>query len=312
MRCTLLLVVSLLLAACGGGDAKDDAPPAAGPGRWHVAEVEGVSSASGVAVAGEGLLVVADQGAQRVFVLPRPVDGSGLAAQPLAVDLDRESRLSGGEEFTSRGYRLGDLWERATDLCGVALQAPDHVFLLERAYRVIYAGRVVYGRDGLPTTIRLQRAFTVPGADRSKSDASDWRDFGPGTEGLASVRGKRLDDLFVLERGAEDATTFRVRSMDRYGSQLEYFDVGLGGGLGAAVAGLAHEDKRFLVLRGEGRGLLTPFREGRWKQVVKAGKSVPGPELESGASWQGIASGEDGTLYLVGGGETCRLAWRRP
>lgn len=298
----------LLLAACGEGPSESSASEPKGPGRWFLAALDGLEDPTGVAVAGEGLLVVSGSGSARVHALPRPEPAARLAARAVSVEVDRDARLSGGEAFTAQGYRIGDLWDRADGFTGVAVQDPDHVFLLEPLFRIVYAGRLVAGRDGLPEAIRIQRAFTVPGADRARSDASDWSDVGPGVRGLASVQGKRLDDLFVLERGAQSAPTFRVRSLDRYGAQLAWFDVRISNP--GEVVGLAHEGSRFLVFHGTGRGLLTPFREGRWREQVKAGPPVPGPELEDGGSWQGLATASDGRLYVVGGGPDARIAWR--
>lgn len=317
---TLLPLVAVLaaLAAAGcGGPSEPDEGALLGKGRWRHARLAGVTNASGLAWLDGHLLVVT--GSERV-VHAVPFDpaaaarGAELPSRAVPITPERDAQLAGGEEFGLHGYRLGDLWAVGTDFQGIAAQAPDFVFLGDRVHRVVYAGRFLQTPEREWRALRLDRVFTVPGAARSASAASDWRDKGPGLAGLAAVQGMRLtEDLYAVERGEPGTGTFRIHALDRFGFPLGTFTVDLSTpGVDADVGGILREEKRFLFVRGEGRGMIHPVRKGRWHERVKAGRGAPGPEVAGAGRWTGMTRLPDGTLVLVSGGGEAYVAWRAP
>lgn len=316
-RLVAAFLVPLLLASSCGDEATEGAGGPAGRGRWRHARLEGLRGASGIAAL-EGHLLVAAGPERAVFdVLFEPAEvenGTTLKARRIPLVVDEGSILRGGDAFAAQGYRLGDLWSQPVDFQGIAVQAPDFVFLAERTYRVAYAGRMLQTPEREWRALRIDRAFVLPGAERSRSEASDWRDQGPGVAGLAAVgRFPRTEDLYAIERSAEAAGTLHVHALDRYGLVLGAFRVDLGAdGRAGAVGGFLRAERRFLVVRGSDRGLIHPVRPGRWKSTVRAGRGVPGPEVEGAGPWSGMAEGPDGAIVLVSGGETPYVAWRTP
>lgn len=314
-------VVCLLLLLCSAGcgeDAKEEpAGRIAGRGRWQHARIEGMHGATGVAVL-EGHLLVAAATERAVFDVPFVIgeveDGATLRAHRVPIVVDEGSILRGGEPFAAQGYRLGDLWSQPVEFEGIAVQAPDFVFVAERTHRVAYAGRMEQTPDREWRALRIDRVFVLPGADRSRSSASDWRDQGPGIAGLAAVlQSPRAEDLYAIDRAAAPEGTCQIHALDRYGLVLGAFRVDLGAGAAdGQVGGILRSENRFLVVRGEGRGLIHAVRRGRWKSTVRAGRGVPGPEVEGAGTWSGMAEGIDGSIVLVSGGETPYLAWRSP
>ncbi len=307
-----LLLATLLgpLAACGRGAAPDAARAVGG---WSHARVPGVAKASGIAVAGDWLVVSESGPDRRLLAVRRAdlVDGKEASAHPVEVTFDPEAHLTGGDAFALRGYRLGDVWGLDGSVEGVAVQSPARVFLADRAWRVVFAGELRTGDDGAPKQIVIDRGFTVSGGNRSGSDASDWRDRGPGLAGLAAgASGRRVEDVYAVTRGAEGPGTFELHALDRYGIELSTFTVDLGTKDDAAVGGLALDEDRFLVVRGAGRGELVAFRRGRPRELVKSAPGIPAAEVEGAGAWSGVARSDDQVLYLVSQGAPAVVAWR--
>jgi len=314
---TGLVGLAILIAACGGRGEEDADEALAGKGRWRHAYVEGVSNATGLAAL-EGHLLVAVGGERVVYDVPfdpATAEHEGtLRARAVPLVVERDSILRGGDELAAQGYRLGDLWDVGTDFQGVAAQVPDFVFLGDRVHRVVYAGRFLQTPEREWRALRLDRAFVVPGADRSASGASDWRDHGTGLAGLAAVQGMRLtEDLYAVERGEAESGTFKIHAMDRFGLVLGTFTVDVGTpGVDPDVGAFLRAERRFLFIRGEGRGVIQPVRKGRWHERVPAGRGAPGPEVEGAGRWSGMTRLVDGTIVLVSGGGAAYVAWRTP
>jgi hypothetical protein len=297
-RAGALLVGGLLsLSACGD---PPEAPEA--PGRWLNATLSGAGAPSGIAAMGDRLAIVSGGGDRVVRWLDRAalVAGAALVPEALPVEVRRHAPLGGGESFALRGYDLGDLWDQDVDLQGIALAPPDRVWLAERRYRVVYAGRVEVDASGRWTGLRLEHVYSVPGAKRSPT----WLDEGAGLAGLAAGV---ADDVYAIEREGPDAGKARVVRLDRLGVALGRFVVAIGGPE-AAVADLVMDGGRFLVLHGAGRGLLAPLLEGAAGREVAAGRGFPGPDVPGAGDWSGIARFDDGGLCLVSTGG--RVAWR--
>jgi hypothetical protein len=311
----LLVLAALVLPACGEPEAEPVPEP--GPGRWHHARLETVAPWSGLAVAGDSLLLVAGDDDRALHVVARDAvePGAVLASRALPLAIDADAPLTGGEPFAARGYTLGDLWDLGVDFTGVAFQPPDHLFVADRAFRVVYAGRLVPDERGAWRAARLERAFTVPGADRSGAERSDWRDQeaarGGGLLGLSAVRGRaRTEDLYALLVEEHPATSFRLQRLDRFGLGLGSVVARLPADSRVAVAGVAWDDGRHLVVGGPGRGLLIPVADRPSRAPVEAASGVPGPDVEDAGPWRGLARADDGTLILVGSGTRPALAWR--
>lgn len=314
-RLALVCLLPLVLSAGCGGDGDEGDHDLAGPGHWLHARIEGVSGATGIAAL-EGHLLLTAGSERAVFDVPFEAaevpDGATLKARRVPFVVDEGSIVRGGEPFAAQGYRLGDLWSQPVDFQGIAAQAPGFVFVADRCYRVAYAGRLQQSPDGEWRAVRIDRLFVLPGADRARSDAADWRDQGPGIAGLAAVlNSPRTEDLYAIERSAMPEGTFHIHALDRFGLVLGTFRVDLGGeGLVSEIGGFLRSDRRFLIVRGSGRGLLHGVRRGRWKSTVRAGRGVPGPEVAGAGAWSGMARGLDDSVVLVSGGETPYIAWR--
>ena len=72
---------------------------------------------------------------------------------------------------------------------GLAAQAPDRLFLADRAFRVVFRANLQRAVGGEWARAVFDGAFTVPGARRSESSRADYRDVSPGLSGLDSTRG---------------------------------------------------------------------------------------------------------------------------
>ncbi len=320
----LLLLLGLFAAtATGCGGEPIDEPTQ--PGRWRYARLDGIEGASGLAAFESSLLISA--GANRRVLYTVAIDdlaaGEAQAVRALPLAVDRGAALGGAGPFARQGYRLGDLWDLPVDVQGVAVQAPNFVFLAERNHRVVYAGRLRMGASRHLQGVQIDRVFVVPGADRSGMAAADWRDRGPGLAGLASVVGERsTEDLYAVDRSGASSETFRLQKLDRYGLGLGWFLVHVPRVPSLEVGGILKEAGRYLFVHGGGRGVIQPVVDGSTGQSVWAGRGVPGPDAIAAldlapddgevGSWQGLSRGADGTLYLVSGGPRTILAWRPP
>jgi hypothetical protein len=304
-----LLAAALAVAVAGCGT-----DGGGGPSSWSSARVSGVANASDVAVDGDVLLIVASGDDRRLHVVPRPDlrDGGVATARSLPFEVRPEARLVGADEFAGVGYPAADLWAQPGDFQGVATHPPDRLYVADRAYRVVYAGRLRLGADRRPAAASLDLVFALPGADRKGRTRSDWRDAGPGLAGLTTFpEGRRAEDLYAVEvRGASRHET-RIWRMDRFGQSGTWFGVSFPDEPDADVGGIAPDGDRFLVVRGAGRGTVASVPEGAWARTTPLELGEPGPAPPSGSSWRGIARATDGTVYLVSSGSECRVAWRR-
>jgi hypothetical protein len=322
-----LALGALLVTACG-----EEVPgaPAPGPGGWHVVELPGVKGASGVAVLGDLLVIVAGDGERRVFLQPRAGLAPGRAAEPrpLRLQVTREVHLEGmslggrQENFVAQGYRLGTLWDQPVDFQGVAARhipagkvgpPVNAIYLLERAYGVVYRGRLELGADGAPEAASLESVFAVPDRERRGASASDWRDTTAGLAGILSIPHESArEDLYLAERAGPDPSSFRVLRLDRFGQWQGKFSVRLPAGAPPDVGDLSWHDERFVFVRGEGRGALVTCPDPGDYADVSASAPVPAPDVPGAGPWRGLAHAPDGTTYLVSAGSPSRLAWRAP
>jgi hypothetical protein len=310
------LLLTLLPAACGGRDAP---PPSAGGWAW--AKLEGLANATGVTVHRGDLLLVAGGGDTALHVVPLAGLRHGGTARARRVEFQTHpnSRLEGrddGDGFLSHGYDLGDLWPQGVDFQGVATRTTtdgwEFLYVAERSYRVVYRGRLDRAPTGEITSAVLQTAFPVPGANRSASKASDWRDKGAGLAGIVSAGERRVaEDLYVAERESPEPGRFRIFKTDMFGQPLLHFTVRLAGEPPAAVEDVSFADERFVVVRGPGRGLLVSIQDPGAMGLAAPRAGVPGPELPGAGPWQGIAHDPAGTVYLVSHGPETLIAWRR-
>jgi hypothetical protein len=305
----LALVAGLALAGCG----TDEKRPAVAEAPWSVARLEGVADVSGIAVDGDALLLVAGGNDRNLHVLRRSDlrPGAVVATRAIALDVRPESRLAGTDEFAGKSYEAADLWAGPVELAGVATQAPNLVYVLERSFRVVYAGFLLRGADGLPGAVRLDRLFVVPGGDRPGRARSDWRDVSAGLAGIVSAprRGK-AEDLYAVERQGAAPNEARLWKMDRFGQLGQFFTVAFPEGVAADLGGVAWDGARFLFVRGPGRGTLPSSPEGAWTRTVAVEAGPPGPEVAGVPAWRGLARSPEGVLYLASSGPTCHVAWR--
>ncbi|MHC5009330.1 MAG: hypothetical protein ACYTG6_00090 [Planctomycetota bacterium] len=298
------LLLAALLAACGGEEPDGEAVSG---GQWRHATLTAVAAPAGVAALEDRLLIVGGADDRRVHVVDRQAlaPGTQVASQALPIEVDREAYVGGGDRFATRGYQLGDLWDEPVDFQGVAFQAPNRIFLADRRYRVVYAGRLMEGETGAWRGVRLEHVYSLRGAKRGPT----WLDERAGIAGLCAVRGERLtEDLFAVEREGEEPGTFRVYRLDRLGGALGSITVEMEGVGSPGIEGLAREAGGFVILRGV--GALVPVPSERWTRRVQAGDETPAPELGGEGRWTGIARGPAGTMFLVGAGEASVVAWR--
>ena len=280
------------------------------------ARIEGARDATALALLDGRLLIAAAGARERLTVdVARLAPGGAVKAERLPIIARGDVHVGGAEPFAAQAYQLGDLWAQPVDIQGLAAQAPGTVFLAERSYRVVLVGPVLQTPDGGWGSVRIDRVFVLPGADRSAASAADWRDKGAGLAGLDAVQGaRRTEDLYAVDAGSATPGRFRLWKLDRFGLALGGFTVDLGSAVGSDtdVASVVRDGDRFLVLRGEGRGLLQPVRDAPRGETVRAGAGAPGPDVPGAGPWRGMARGPDGTLWLVSGGASTYVAWRRP
>jgi hypothetical protein len=309
LRAGLCLATLAALVGCGG-HAEPPSRPAAKA--WRFARLRGVASPSGLALLGSRIAISGGGGDRVVHVLDTASleDGRSVAVEDLPVTIDRDVHLGGSEPFAARGYQLGDLWDDQVDFEGIALQAPAHITLAERRYRVAWVGEVEADASGAWKTVHLKRAFAIPGAQRSPT----WLDQSAGIAGLDVGRTpESSQDLVAVEREGAVPGTFRIARVDRVAGSLRLVVVvRVPGGEPADVGGILAGPDGFQVLRGPGRGEIVDVSAAPSPRPVEAARGEPGPDLAGSSAWTGIARGADGTLYLVSGGPDPVLAWRVP
>ncbi len=304
-----------VLSSDGDGDGR-----AATSASWSHCRVKGLQRASGLAVYGDELLVVAGGGDRNIYAIQRRGLQHGQHVFPRALDvyLHEESKLMGRGEFAARGYEFGDLWKLEVDFQGVAMLRPNRIFLGERNLRVVYWGYIDQDAAGRAGKVRLQHVFTGAGAKRSNVGAGDYRDTGPGLSALLSTSGmQRTEDLYLVERGGEEDEVFGVWRLDEFGMSLGHFQVRVPGVPAPDVESMSWHDERFLVVRGHDRGALAPFADPGRRRATTLEPSTPAPEVEGAGEggpgiWRGLAHAPDGTVYLISDGDPAILAWRTP
>ncbi|MDA1194739.1 MAG: hypothetical protein O2894_06105 [Planctomycetota bacterium] len=287
-----------------------------GPALWRQGRLTGLANPTGVTLAGDDLVLVCGGDDRDIYTVPRADlrAGGSVAVRKLAVTIRGEAPVSGSEPFAAQGYTLQHLWAVPVDFQAVAFQAPDILYVGERHRRLVLWGRLRRDAAGRPASVNFDHVALAPGARRTGADAGDWRDRGPGLRGLVSVRlTARMEDLWVVDEGAADEP-IAVRRMDRYGSNLQGLRARHGFTVGPDVRAISWDQDRLVILMGSGRGrfiTLTPPAPGKLESVPEA-IGVPGPDIEGVDGWQGMAHAGDGTAFLVGGGATPVVVWRRP
>lgn len=326
----VLLLLLLLIGTTGCGDEETDAPAPDAPApeaTWKHVKLTGVKGASGVALIGKDVVLCAGGGERRIFTVPRNVlrDGTTLEPRALRVQLNEAARVAGRELLARRGYTVKSMWEAAIDLQGIGTQRPNHLYVADAAFRIVYWGTLDRDIGGALSLWRLEYAFEVPGAKRDGAENADYRDMGPGLAGMFGVSGKpRTEDVYLVERrrpGDETvASQFRVLVLDRYGTlggggrDLGFFTVDVGEDGVPAVEGIARDElnNRFLCVRGEGRGSIAPFKNPGSLRKGKLGAGVPCPDIPGAGRWRGLTVAADGTWFVVSDGSPAILAWRKP
>lgn len=324
--CASALLLALLSLVGCGREPQDVAVPTTGG--WQVVELAGVAGASGVAVLGDQLLIVAGGDERRLFLQPRADLRPGVRAEPrpLRFEVNREARLEGTvrgrreDAFVAQDYRLGALWDLPVDIQGIAARhvaagavgpAVDFLYVLERSFGLVYRGRLLRDAAGALAAARLDAAFVVPDRKREGSRAADWRDSSPTLVGILSVpREDRDEDLYLLDDGTAEAPGFQVLRLDRFGAFQGRFRVRLPEGGVPDMGDLSWIDERFVFVRGLGRGALVSCQDPGDVGAVTLGVAVPAPEAPGAGPWRGLAHAGDGTAYLVSAGSPSRIAWR--
>lgn len=321
----VLPCLAWVLTACGADDTPaNGTADTQGAGHWHHARIEGVAGASGLAVLGDTLFVVQSGGKRALHAIDRAeLEPDGTVTPRLVrVEVRSEQRVHGLDDLlAARGYEVDKLWEAGIDLQGLAAQRPGRLFIADRSFRVVFRAVLQRGVGGDWSRALVEGAFTVPGAKRLSADRADYRDMTPGLSGLDSTRGRRIDDLVVLERSRyveNDSVpdTFRMLRLDAFGAPVTRR------GLGAYMVGrvpdeapveaeaIVHEADRYLVLRSSGRGSLAPLSPDAAPRTLELGQPTPAPAIDGAGAWRGMARAEDGTLFLLSDGSPAVLAWR--
>jgi len=303
----------LLLLAVAAGGCGDEAPAPVEPGHWRHCVLEGLARAGGLTVYGDDLLAVAGGGDRGVYtVSTRDVaPGATLHARRLPVDVREEAALLGAEPFALQGYTMKHLWPLPVDFQGVAVQAPDVLYVGERSRRVIFWGRLVKDASGRLDRVRFTEVSIAPGADRTGVAAGDWSDHGPGLAGLLALQGRpRMEDLYVLDAAPHGGPALRIYRMDRYGSALGTIPIQHDLGEGVSCNALSWDGSRYVLHYGAGRGRVATVKEPDAMRSGTMTAGAPGPDVEGVDRWTGMTHGADGTIYLVSNGDPAVLAWR--
>lgn len=312
MRARRVLSALLVGAAIVGGCGSDDrAQPGTPP--WTTAPLDGVPSPSGISSRGPDLFLVSGDDERRLFHV-RAADliaGRSVPSRALPLMTLRSRPLSAEGELARQGYRLGDFWELPLDLTGVVVRPDGEVHLADRAYRIVYTGRLI--REGATFTgALLEQAAALPLADRSGAQALDFRDRGPGLAGLseAGEGGFAEVALVAVDRSGPAAGGLRWQALDRRGHAVATMQVEVPEAGALDVGGIAHRDGTFLVLEGTHPGRLL-----RVRPTARPGERVEGvwpcPEPDGAGPWRGVTLLADGTVVLVSAGPSPALAWGR-
>lgn len=307
---TLLWLASCLLLAGCGGDEGGGAP------RWQHARIEGLAGVTGVAVVGADLVFVSGGNDRALRTVPRARlrDGGSLRARTFSVMIRPDAPIHGASALAFESYTLADLWKVPVDFQGVAFQPPDWLYVAERHRRLLFWGRVRRDAAGALASVKFAHVTVVPGADRSKVDRGDWRDHGPGLRGLAGVTAAgRQEDLWVVDEGAAGAPLY-VRRMDRFSTDLRGLRVGLDGTEGPDARAVSVHGGQVHVLHGAGVGrimrLPLPAKAAAPLDAAGPLAGTPAPAFAGVSAWSGMAHADDGTVFLVSGGDPAIVAWR--
>ncbi len=307
----LLALAALGLSACG-----EDGPAGDAPAAWQHATVQNLAGASGLTLVGDDLVFVVGGDDRDVRSVARSAlrPGATATARTLAVTIRPDAPIHGADPLAAARYGLEHLWKVPVDFQAVAFQPPDMLYVGERHRRLVFWGRIRRDAAGVLAGVKFSHVAVVPGADRSKRDAGDWRDQGPGLSGLVAVkRSARQEDLWAVDAGAAEAP-ITVRRMDRFGSNLQGIRARHGFDVAPDVRAVSHDGTRLLVLMGKARGRIVSLKEPPPNKLdsVPAITGVPGPAIDGVDGWTGMAHAEDGTIFLVSGGSPAVVAWRTP
>jgi hypothetical protein len=299
VRASALLALLLLVLGCAGEEADTGR-------RWASCSLTGPREASGLAIWRGDLLFVCGGGDRNVYAIS--IDELAPQVSPrvrtLTVERDDAAPLMGQEEFATHGYQIGHLWKQDPDFQALAVQAPNFVYVGDRARRVAYWGLLTADAAGRADRIRLRGAFIVPGAKRTETSRGDWRDHGPGLSGFATSGGQRTEDLYAVDRGAPGGS-LRIHRLGRYGSVLGAIRVRHGLDGSSDIGALAVRARGFLLARASGSLVQVPYpRRDETVGMTPAALDVP---LPAGTVVTGMTRD---ARYLVLAGEPPVLTWR--
>ena len=307
----LLLVLVCVPLVFGCGDGVEESPGAA----WHRCELRGARQIGGAAVFGEELLLISGGGDGRLFAvaLTDLVPGGTAQAREVPLDITHDAPLSGREEIAWRGTTLGQLQDLGMDFQALAVQEPHFLFVGDAAFRLGLWGRIERGPTGTIRKAKLFSGFVVPGGERPGTASADYRDHGPGLRSFVTRRGTRhTEDLLAISRGETDHPgRIRVDLLDRGGALLQLHRLQGLGTQAADVEAACWQADRLLVYRDHGSGSLHPGGDPSVGLTGTLGRGTPAPERPEGATWRGMSSDPDDTLYLVSDGDPAVVAWRK-
>lgn len=323
----LALGLALSSSGCGGQD-----PPATGSA-WLRAWVPGLERASAAAVHEESVLLL-DGPARRLhaFTLADLQAGAAVIGRDLLIDVQREALLAGhelgvdrGGGLPAQGYRLGTLWDQPLDFVGLCTRRlrsgrrggdVEAAYLLERAYGVVWSGRLERDAAGRLVALHLESALVVPGRPREGAARLDWRDVGGGLRALAMGEDARArEDLLLLESAPSAGAPCGVQALDRLGQRLGRWplEVEPVAGVEADLRALAWDGRQHRVLLGPGPGEVRTLPA----SATSASGSLPAagawaaPGLAQVPAFTALACPGPGQVLLAGpqpGGVA--LAWR--